>query len=703
MSTPFFDRSQTEIRVRVGTTSDQLRQARRHLRGQALDLWELRHELKMRARRPLQKHPFDILIGCLSVLLPLLLLAPFASVLPITAPSLVLLVGIALATYVGEWTGGITSLVLTAAAIDLLWIADEKRFELPRRPDDAIAMVVLLLSGGVLVWLIQETKSRSWQDRQEALAARAVATALNSIEASAAAHASGTAGGDRAELYDSLLKAMVGANRAHIGAFLLSEDNGESFEVAASYGMGGGPQRIEDYAPDFVAQIAQERRARVSMDVDVDERLADSLFEAVGVRSALGVPMISADDRLIGVVVTGVLARHQFSTTEKNRLAALAEKGASILEAVVGYDEREVALQAEVESRQWYENVILAIPEAVVLASSEDGLISAENDAAIHLLGSLVGQDLNTISGRLSSVDGEPLPPESLPLSLAVSGGEAASGVEFVVERPDGARIPVLLSVAPVRGHDGGPVHEVVAVFREISALKEASRLKDEFVSVVSHELRSPLTPIRGFVQLVARDLTREGGHEPQVKRLESVASHVDRMTRLVDDLLDVSRLKAGLLELRRQSTDLREVCREVVNDRMAGGVSHKLVLTGGDAPVVGEWDADRIYQVIDNLVGNAIKYSPAKAKVTIAVGRDEADDSGWVEVLDQGPGIATEDRDRVFSAFFRTQNAAKSQIAGLGLGLYICHELIAAHGGTIDVGPAPSGGAAFRVRLPAV
>lgn len=701
MSTPLLDRSQTEIRIRVTTTGDQLRDARRRLRRWGADLWTTRHELMVRARRPLRKQPFDILIGCLSVLLPLLLLAPFASLLPITAPSLVLLVAVALATYVGDRIGGVTSLSLTVLAIDLFWVGDERRLDLPGNSDEAIALVVVALCGGALVWLIRETKTRSWQDRQEALAARAVATALNSIEASAAAHASGTAGG-REDLYVSLLKAMVGANRAHVGAFLISGDDGATFEVAAAYGLGEEAPGVEDVAPAFVRLIAEERRARVSTNVDGDDRFGDGAFLEVGVRSALGAPMISADDRLIGVVVTGVLARHQFTTTETNRLAALAEKGASILEAVVGYDEREQALQVEVERRQWFENVILAIPEAVVLASSEDGLISAENDAAKHLLGSLVGQDLNTISGRLSSVDDEPLPPESLPLSLAASGGEAASGVEFVVERPDGARIPVLLSVAPVRGHDGGPVHEVVAVFREISALKEASRLKDEFVSVVSHELRSPLTPIRGFVQLVARDLSKEGGHESQVERLESVASHVDRMTRLVDDLLDVSRLKAGLLELRRQATDLREVCREVVNDRRAGGASHKLVLTGGDAPVVGEWDADRIYQVIDNLVGNAIKYSPAKAQVTIAVGRDAADESGWVEVSDQGPGIATEDRDRVFSAFFRTQNAAKSQIAGLGLGLYICHELIAAHDGTIDVGPAPSGGAAVRVRLPA-
>ena len=700
MSTPFLDRSQAEIRVRIDTSGDQLRRLRRNLRLRAVDLWTTRQELVIRARRPLRKQPFDMLIGCLSVLLPLLLLAPFASVLPISAPSLVLLVGIALATYVGDRTGGITSLILTTAAIDLFWIGERDRLDLPTRSDDVIALAVLIVCGGVLVWLIRETKTRSWQDRQEALAARAVATALNSLEASAAAHASGTAG-DRNDLHDSLLKAMVGANRAHVGALLTSDDNGETFAVAATYGLGEMSERTGHFAPEFVRAVAEERRARISTNVAIDTRLAGSVFVEVGVRSSLAAPVISAADRLIGVVVTGVLARHQFSTTEIYRLSALAEKGASILEAVVGYDQREFALQDMVRQQAWLAQVISAIPEAVVLAKPTRNLITGENDAAYRLLGDIVNDELTALFGRLTLPDGEAVTDDVLSLEQSASGQADMAGLELIVERADGARIPVLLSIASV--HDEtDPDLTVIAVFREITVLKEASRLKDEFVSIVSHELRSPLTPIRGFVQLVARDLSREGGHEAQVERLQSVAGHVDRMTRLVDDLLDVSRLKAGLLELRRETTDLREVCREVVIDRTAGGVAHALVLAGEDAPVVGEWDADRIYQVIDNLVGNAIKYSPAQGQVTIAVGRDAADGSGWVEVLDQGPGIATEDRDRVFSAFFRTQNAAKSQIAGLGLGLYICHELIAAHNGTIDVGPAPSGGAAFRVRLPA-
>jgi signal transduction histidine kinase len=243
----------------------------------------------------------------------------------------------------------------------------------------------------------------------------------------------------------------------------------------------------------------------------------------------------------------------------------------------------------------------------------------------------------------------------------------------------------------------------VVAVFRDIAGLKEASRLKDEFVSVVSHELRSPLTPIRGFVQLVAKDLAREGGHEPQVGRLNSIAGHVDRMTRLVDDLLDVSRLKSGSLEIRRRKTDLTELCADVVRDRASTTSTHRILIENEVPGVVGDWDADRLYQVVDNLVGNSIKYTPAGGTITVSAGLDVAAGVAVVQVADNGPGIAAAAREKIFSAFYRTPEAAASRIAGLGLGLYISHELVAAHDGTIGVSEAEGGGATFTIRLPLI
>jgi signal transduction histidine kinase len=173
-------------------------------------------------------------------------------------------------------------------------------------------------------------------------------------------------------------------------------------------------------------------------------------------------------------------------------------------------------------------------------------------------------------------------------------------------------------------------------------------------------------------------------------------------MTRLVDDLLDVSRLRAGPLDIRRKPTDLVAVASDVVQVRAASG-EHVLRLEPALPTVVGDWDSDRLQQVIDNLVGNAIKYSPPGGKISVSIGVDARTGEAMLTVADEGPGIPAEDRERIFAAFYRTRSAATSQVSGLGLGLYICHELVAAHGGAIEVGSSSSGGAAFTVRLPLV
>jgi signal transduction histidine kinase len=275
---------------------------------------------------------------------------------------------------------------------------------------------------------------------------------------------------------------------------------------------------------------------------------------------------------------------------------------------------------------------------------------------------------------------------------------EPVEGVELAIDRGDGQVRPLLVSAAPILDQSGN-VSAVVGAFRDISTLKEAARIKDEFVSVVSHELRSPLTPIRGYVQLVARELAREGSHDLQVQRLNSIDGHVVRLTRLVDDLLDVSRMRAGSLEIRPIECDLVELTRDVVQVRSIGEPDERLAFFARRPEINGNWDPDRIQQVLDNLVGNALKYSPSTGKVTVTV--DVIDGRGTVTVADQGPGISEVDRQNVFGAFFRTPDATRSQAPGLGLGLYICRELVRAHDGAIDVGESPGGGAEFRVTLP--
>lgn len=647
--------------------------------------------------------PWRLGTGIVAVLVPALVMALLGPSLPVTTPGIVLLVGVACATYLADWVGGATSLVLSAVLLDLLFVGSRADLGAPTDPGETAGYLITIGCGIALIWLIQRIKQESLVDRRAAVAARAAATALASIEAAAASHASGNAASRKA-LHNSLLRAMVSFNRAHVGVLFVAEH--ETLRPVATYGLDHIADRIESPAEigeSLIAEITSQRRTRAVTDLETDKRMVGSLLHETNTRSVIGVPLIDAGDNLLGVAIVGLLVPHRFTATEVARIEALAARAAAVLQAAVGIDERETALHSANEAKRWLELVIAAMPEAVVLAMPPDGRVVAENQAAVERLGRLTGNELEgDITKRLSLPEGDPLDNEHCPIQRALRTGEIVSGVELVAHGPNGTSLPVLVSAAPVR-ENGGPVVAVVAVIRDIAALKEASRLKDEFVSVVSHELRSPLTPIRGFVQLVAKDLAREGGHEQQVSRLTSIAGHVDRMTRLVDDLLDVSRLKSGSLEIRPGAADLGEICADVIRDRASTVTSHRFVYEPPSEVVIGDWDADRLYQVIDNLVGNAIKYSPPGGAVTVTTGVDHRDGSAFVTVADDGPGIALAERERIFSAFYRTSEAAASQIAGLGLGLYICHELVAAHGGRIEVGEAPGGGAAFTVRLPRI
>jgi len=647
--------------------------------------------------------PWRLVIAALVVFVPSAILSVFGPNLPVTTPGVVLLVAVAFSTYLADMAGGAAALILSALVLDFFFIGDHARFDLPGEGVQIAGLIVTLASGVGLIWLIQRIKNESLVARQDAMAARAAATALTSVEIAAASHARGASEDPRA-LNNALLRALVSVNRAHAGVLYLAGEDGCELERAADYGLESlmvDPGAADTESAIFATQLATEKRSRSIADLGSERRLAHSVFAQANLKAVLGVPLIDENDRLLGVALIGLLVPHRFTRTEIARVEALASRAAAMIYAAHGIDERETALNSVRATLRRLELVIGAMPEAVVLAEPPDGHIIAENQAAISLL----GRGGNPITAtkwpaNLFLPDGSIPNRADLPIETALRTGEVVSGLELLIRSASGVEIPVLVSAAPVKD-PGGPTIAVVAVFREIAALKEASRLKDEFVSVVSHELRSPLTPIRGFVQLVARDLAREGGHDSHVARLNSIAGHVDRMTRLVDDLLDVSRLKAGSLEIRNRRTDMLELAEEVVRDRDAANSTHEIVLVTGPDPVIGDWDSDRLYQVLDNLIGNALKYSPAGGIVTVTAGSDPKTGDALVSVADEGAGISPDDRERIFSAFYRSREATASQIAGLGLGLYICHELVAAHGGRLEVRDAPVRGAEFLIRLP--
>lgn len=231
-------------------------------------------------------------------------------------------------------------------------------------------------------------------------------------------------------------------------------------------------------------------------------------------------------------------------------------------------------------------------------------------------------------------------------------------------------------------------------------ALQLADVAKNEFIGTVSHELRTPLTSMHGFVELLL-DESGDPLTEEQRSFLATVRRGSIRLEGLVNDLLLTAQLRAGRLDIRKTSVDLVEIARQSVESAQASA-RHKavaLVLTPGPHSVQIEADVIRIAQAVDNVISNAIKFTPESGRVEVALAQDE--NCVTLTVSDTGMGMTAEDIERLFEPFFRTNSAQVKQIQGTGLGLPIVQAIIEAHEGTITITSEPNVGTSFAVSLP--
>lgn len=251
----------------------------------------------------------------------------------------------------------------------------------------------------------------------------------------------------------------------------------------------------------------------------------------------------------------------------------------------------------------------------------------------------------------------------------------------------------VLVTAAYIRD-DARRLQRLVVVLRDDRARERTDRSRADLVSTVAHELRSPLTSVKGFTATLLAKWERFTD-EQKKHMLTTVNADADRVTRLLTELLDVSRIDAGRLEMRRQVVDLSSLVIRAVAARVADGEpeSRFVVVIAADLPET--WaDPDKLDQVIANLVENALRHGEGTVTVTVAPWGDGTE----VLVEDEGEGIAEETAVRVFTRFWR----GSTRRGGTGLGLYIVKGLVEAHGGSVEVGRASTGGARFRFVLPA-
>lgn len=352
-----------------------------------------------------------------------------------------------------------------------------------------------------------------------------------------------------------------------------------------------------------------------------------------------------------------------------------------------------------------FKGMLDAVLDAVLILDQDQQRMLYVNEGACQLLGYSAEQLM--AFGPQQFLAAEDLPR----LSEAVAQGRATLETHYRCR--DGSSAPVELSVQRVQG----PAGPVVLIARDISERRRAEaereflynkavdavRARDEFLSVASHELRTPLTSlslqIAGLLRGARRnaDSWSERRARQVADKLEGAERQVGRLARLIDQLLDISRMNAGQFSVDAEELDLVELVQEV-SGRLrdtAGKAGCELVLKAS-GPVVGHWDRLRLEQVVTNLVTNAVKFGAGKP-IEISIGGDAT--AAQFAVRDHGIGVSAEAKERIFQRF--EQAAPAREYGGLGLGLYIVQRIVAAHGGAVELESAPDEGALFKVTLP--
>ena len=452
-------------------------------------------------------------------------------------------------------------------------------------------------------------------------------------------------------------------------------------------------------------KIAATRLPLVIADLATANPVNEFLRERL--KSLMGVPLM-IDDRVIGVMhVSTVNARH-FTQDEVHLLQLIADRLAlaidrsRLFEATQGALRQVQAIAEQLRSQADEMNTIMeAIPGGIFVSDAHGKLLHANRYGV-----ALMGESLDTLLSSTPAtrmrdhvyhLDGSPLVPEDYPISQALRGITRTDFRFIMRQRGTGRELHVQASFAPIYDNSGD-ITGAVAFVSDISDLYRLERQKDEFLSIASHELKTPLTTLKILTQLARRRYEQNRPDDPQnIWRMER---SIARIEILVNDLLDVTRIDSGKLALRPDMCGLVALVREVADDQTEA-TDRIIEVQATDPTVMICADAERIEQVITNLISNAIKYSPADQPVRVVVSSN-GHTAGFT-VQDRGSGIPVEYQQHLFERFYRVPGVQiqSGSGVGLGLGLYISREIVERHGGTMWLDSSTQAGSIFHVMLP--
>ena len=391
-------------------------------------------------------------------------------------------------------------------------------------------------------------------------------------------------------------------------------------------------------------------------------------------------------------------AEHTAGVLAVHRVTPLSGAEGSLVEALASQlqvrNENERLFHQTVEQRSYLSDVIGNTSDGIFVVSADRTLLSW-NPAMERITGipkeAAIGRQCDEVLG-LDVVDGGS--GGMVPVTVLL---EERGAHDLLVTRSDGSErwIRYTSNPMPSREADGAAF---VIVARDVTRELETDQLKNDFVATVSHELRSPLTPLKGFVRALREGLV-EDSPESRHEYYDIMWRAVERLERLINDLLDVSRVEAGKVDLESTAFDVVELIRACDRQIRSESQGRRVDMDDPDGSVIVFADPFRVDQVVTNLLSNAFKYSSPDSPVRVTVTAEA--DRACIAVHNEGEGIAFDDQPRVFDRFFRTESGLRREVGGVGLGLFICKRLVEVMGGEIAVESSPGRGCTFSFWLP--
>ncbi|GAC1370440.1 MAG: hypothetical protein NVSMB39_3230 [Candidatus Saccharimonadales bacterium] len=347
-----------------------------------------------------------------------------------------------------------------------------------------------------------------------------------------------------------------------------------------------------------------------------------------------------------------------------------------------------------------YDALVESIGEGLMVID-KDGNIEQVNQYSYDALGfapeDLIGKWFPS-AVRILDDFGVEIDPMSRPITKALTEGKAITERTNML-RKDGSVLPVIITASPIliNGKPAGAIE----LFRDLSRERELDIAKDEFVSIASHQLRTPATGIRGILSMVLKgdfgDLS-----VAQRRFIEMAARSNDRQLHIIEDLLSVARADSGRMQLNIEEACLTDLITDVISEHEPSLTTSRQSLEADLQPDVhGQVDAEKLQMVVDNIISNASKYTPVGG--TIKVKLDQIDKTAYISIKDDGVGIPEDKLGAIFTKFMRVENNLSAPAGGTGLGLYLAQKVIAMHGGDITVTSTLGQGSDFRIQLPLI